>query len=160
MKSHIKSSLFFSIKLSYISSGLLMLFVLADFAALPSLLFNDSLEEDNINFIPFKALSRNVGDERIHAAIQNSREHVTTCLFSGRTSVLPQCRRQRAERVATTSRRRRREAFKAGSGKRRRLMAPEPGRTQAPGDCRHAFPCLDCEQAERGIRESLRRLSV
>ena len=53
-----------------------------------------------------------------------------------------------------------REAFKAGSGNRRRLTAPEPGRTQAPGDCRHAFPCLGYEQAERGIRESLRRLSA
>ena len=61
---------------------------------------------------------------------------------------------QRARR--RPCRRRRRAAFKAGSGCRRRLMAPEPGRTQAPGDCRHAFPCLDCGQTERRIREKPR----
>jgi hypothetical protein len=47
------------------------------------------------------ALSRNVGGERFHAPIQNSREHATTCPLSGRISVRPQRRRRRAESAAT-----------------------------------------------------------
>ena len=46
------------------------------------------------------ALSRNVGGERFHAPIQNSREHATTCPLSGRISVRPQRRRRRAESAA------------------------------------------------------------